>query len=169
MAERIHPSGVCRASANALAAIFAPPRPFAESFRGRESVSEKRKNSKADGTKAETKLILSWYLAWFRVYPSEGGELGGRRSFPKAIRGIAKKRSLDIEAARDWLMETTRTFATSERGSGQYCPYASRFLAESEFDKPSLWNASQNGKPARSAPSPQSATNFRKKTNVPQR
>ncbi len=112
---------------------------------GKTSRSGKRKTKATTDTKTESKLINSWFDAWFAIYPSEGGERGAKRSFPKAIRRIAKNRGLTIEAAHAWLMEATREFAISERGAGRYCPYANKFLAESEFDKPSLWNPSQNG------------------------
>ena len=111
-----------------------------------KGVSQKKTKTAVASTKAETKLIKSWFPSWFKVYPNDGNEPGALRSFPKAIRSIAKDRGVDIETACDWLIDKTREFATSERGrAGQYCPFSDKFLINREFDKPSLWNRSQNG------------------------
>lgn len=77
---------------------------------------------------------------WYAVYPRHVGPETAAKALKVALDKI-EGRHESREAALEWLMRVTGTYATSDMGQGQYCWHPSTFLNGGHYDDdPSGWN-----------------------------
>lgn len=117
----------------------------------REDSCQTREDSSGD---LRTKDLLNtsssrsaMFSVWWEIWPLKVAKLAAKKAYPKAVATIMEDRKLDAGAAQDWLIERTKTFASSDKASGDFCPHPSTWLSEGRYgDDQNTWNGRRNGR-----------------------
>lgn len=72
---------------------------------------------------------------FWRIYPRRVGKKAAQLKWKSAIKLIAADKGIEDEAAAEWLLDRTRSFAASDAGkAGIYCPHPTTWLNQGRYD-----------------------------------
>lgn len=92
----------------------------------------------------ERDVIADGFRQFWSAYPKRSGEDAARKAFTKAVGRAQQERGKGRAEAIQHLTDKSSEFAASPRGQGEFCPDASRWLADGRWkDDPATWQVPQ--------------------------
>jgi len=94
-------------------------------------------------------LYCDDFAAWWLSYPRKTAKRKAHLQWLIALREIAADRECSKNEAIVWLLERTRTFASSPKGqAGDFCPYPTTWLFQGRYDDDiDEWQSGGNSAP----------------------